>query len=135
MSFKSGYLSGLMLLLATMVVHAEVVDIAPDKIVSYLERQESVVVQFTSPDKGCKPCLAAYKDFDQFAEKNADRSTFVRVEWKPYYNFPKDVQEKYRLIAVPAQMCFHNGKKFDALMGLLGKVAKRRIEQFENACF
>ncbi len=127
--------AGLLVSSVAMTAQAEVVDVSPDKIVTYLESQNSAVVQFTSPDKGCKPCLAAYQDFDQFAEKNAQRSTFVRVEWKPYYNFPNDIRKKYRLIAVPAQMCFRDGKKADALMGLLGKVDKRRIEQFENACF
>ncbi len=128
-------LLGLLPLFAVITVRAGVVDVAPDKLVDYLGTQKSVVVQFTSPDKGCKPCLKSYKDFEQFAEKNAGRSAFVRVEWNPYHKIPMDIKKRFRILAMPAQMCFREEKKLDTLMGPLGKVSQRRLEQFEGACF
>lgn len=127
--------SGLFSLFLAMGVQAEIVNVAPDKVLDYLNSQENVIVQFTSPDKGCKPCLASYRDFEQFAEKNTGRSTFVRVEWKPYHKIPVDIRKRLRILAMPAQMCFHAGKKLDTLMGPLGKINQRRLDQFKDACF
>jgi hypothetical protein len=126
---------GMFLMLASHVVLAEVIDVDPNDLTEYLKAHKNVVVQFTSPDKGCRPCVMAYKPFDQFALKNAEQATFVRIEWKPYHKFPKIVRTTYRLMGVPAQLCFRDGKKVAMHMGPMGERDARKIERFERDCF
>ncbi len=121
--------------IVSVTVKAEVVEVMPDNLMDYLESHKDVVVQFTSPDRKCGHCRGADKAFDRFASKNSGHLSFVRVQWKPWYETPKVLRDRFRLIAMPAQICIRNGEKIRAYPGIMLEKDKDAIERFEKKCF
>lgn len=87
--------------------HVELVEASA--IQAYVQTHPHVVVQFTSPDAGCGPCVKAYAGFDAASAAHDDKVKFARVQWSPWVRFPKEI-ETYKLLAVPARLAFINGK-------------------------
>jgi thiol-disulfide isomerase/thioredoxin len=70
-----------------------------------------VVVQFTSSDQGCPPCVKSNPRFDTLAQVKGDQAHFWRLEWRPYgaiYDDPLAVQ--YGIRMVPTFITFKDGK-------------------------
>ena len=129
-------IAGLLMVIAATAVKAGVVeDVAPNKLMAYLETHDDVVLQFTSTDRECGYCTGADKAFERFAEKNAGRMSFVRVQWSPWQKTPEVLHGQFRIIAMPAQICIRNGKKVRAYPGIMLDKDKAALERFEKTCF
>ncbi len=128
-------IAGLLMAITAMVVKAEVVEVAPGNLLAYLETHKDVVVQFTSPDRKCGYCIGADKAFEQFAERNGGRVSYVRVQWSPWHKTPDALREKFRIIAMPEHICIRNGKKVRAYPGIMRNKDKGSIRRFEETCF
>lgn len=94
--------------------------VEPSAIEAFVQTNPRVVVQFTSPDTGCRPCIDAYAGFNAAADSHKGNVKFIRVQWSPWSQMPKEVA-KYNLLAVPARVAFLNGVVIHKLLGGAGE--------------
>lgn len=92
--------------------------IPPEAIESYLKNHSDVVVQFTSPDTNCSFCIAGFAPFNKAALTYGRRAKFVRVQWSPWQDVPKNIQALYQVNAVPVQYVVRNGRVVGRYFGL-----------------
>ncbi|ATQ77425.1 hypothetical protein CR152_25180 [Massilia violaceinigra] len=95
----------------TMAYAAKVIELKPTEVDAFLSKPGYVVLQLTSPDRGCKYCIGADKTFDQAAAESTDRNTvFARVQWPVWYKAPK-MGARIGIGGVPRQIVFKDGKE------------------------
>lgn len=105
---------------------ANVLDISPAQLPEFLSTNKDVVVQFTSPDNRCGYCTASAKQsFDVVSEHVGMGVKFIRVQWSPWFVFPKEVLS-LGINRVPAQGVFKDGKGRYLITGAI-KNPKRLI--------
>jgi hypothetical protein len=85
--------------------------LSPAAVAAYIQSHPDVLVQFTSPDARCRYCVEAYQGFDAAARAYGRAIKFVRVEWTPWNQFPKEVEALYGGGFVPAQIAYRSGKE------------------------
>lgn len=85
--------------------------VAPAAVAAYIQSHPDVLVQFTSPDARCRYCVETYQGFDAAARAYGRAIKFVRVEWTPWNQFPKEVEALYGGGFVPAQISYRSGKE------------------------
>ena len=89
---------------------ANVLDISPAQLPGFLNTNKDVVVQFTSPDKRCGYCTeSAKQSFDVVSEHVGMGVKFIRVQWSPWFVFPKEILS-LGIRGIPAQGVFKDGK-------------------------
>ena len=89
---------------------AHVLDLSPAQLPGFLNTNKDVVVQFTSPDKRCGYCTTSAKQsFDVVSERVGMGVKFIRVQWSPWFVFPKEVLS-LGIRKIPAQGVFKDGK-------------------------
>jgi hypothetical protein len=87
-----------------------VAELKPEELAGFVAAHPLAIVQFTSPDRHCGPCLAASRTFDQVAaESTIPDLFFARVQWTPWERFP-DFRPLTKLHSIPAQVVFSSGK-------------------------
>ena len=95
----------------TMAYAAKVTELRPTEVDAFLSRPGFVVVQLTSPDRGCKYCIGADKTFDQAAaESTAPDTVFARVQWPVWHKAP-NLGSRIGIGGVPRQIVFKDGKE------------------------
>lgn len=112
---------------------AKVTELKPTEVDAFLSRPGYVVVQLTSPDRGCKYCIGADRTFDQAAaESTAPNTVFARVQW-PVWHKPPNLGTRLDAGGVPRQIVFKDGKEQrhaggrpDSAAALLANIEKIR---------
>ncbi|HEX8612842.1 MAG TPA: thioredoxin family protein [Telluria sp.] len=95
----------------SMAFAAKVTELTPAEVDAFLSRPGYVVVQLTSPDRGCKYCIGADKTFDQAAAgSTAPDTVFARVQW-PVWHKPPNLDKRLDTGGVPRQIVFKDGKE------------------------
>lgn len=108
----------------------QVEDIAPADLAAYIQTHPNVVVQFTSPDRGCGFCVdGSFEAFDASAAAASGNIRFARVQWSPWNNFPKEIE---RIIggSVPIHINFKSGQAKGRYAGTIGSSANQ--EKFQR---
>ncbi|PTD95208.1 thioredoxin family protein [Pseudothauera lacus] len=96
---------------------SDVVELQPGELSEFVSRHGRVVVQFTSPDRGCSYCIGADTSFDAVAALNQDDTlVFARVQWSPWRPFPSS-ELGYELYGIPQQIVFRDGHPFGQVSG------------------
>ena len=95
---------------------AEVVDIPPNQLTSYLQSHSEVVVLFTSPDRGCDYCIGAEGPFRIVSRKVGASVSFVRVQWAPWLKLPPEIRA-LGVNGIPSQFAYIHAKRVDILPG------------------
>lgn len=112
---------------------APVTDLKPQELAAYLAAHETVVVQFTSPDRKCRYCLGAADAYARAVAPAKDPSVkFARVQWPVWHKFP-DFGKVEKPFGLPEQLIYSksevigsvNGKPGDARV-FLAKVQQAR---------
>lgn len=100
-------------------VPASPVDVlAPAAVAAYIQSHPDVLVQLTSPDARCRYCVEAYPGFDAAARAYGRAIKFVRVEWSPWNQFPKEILPLHDGY-VPVQIAYRAGKETGRIDGSL----------------
>lgn len=95
----------------TLAFAARVTELKPTEVDAFLSRPGYVVVQLTSPDRGCTYCIGADKTFDQAAaDSTAPDTVFARVQW-PLWHKPPALGTRLDAGGVPRQVVFKDGKE------------------------
>lgn len=95
----------------TMAYAAKVTELKPTEVDAFLSRPGYVVVQLTSPDRGCTYCIGADRTFDQAAaESSAPDTVFARVQWPLWHKAP-NLGSRIGTGGVPRQIVFKDGKE------------------------
>ncbi|NHZ93676.1 hypothetical protein F2P45_32455 [Massilia sp. CCM 8733] len=95
----------------TVAFAAKVTELKPTEVDAFLARPGYVVVQLTSPDRGCKYCIGADQTFDQAAaESTAPNTVFARVQWPVWHKAP-NLGSRVGTGGVPRQIVFKDGKE------------------------
>lgn len=77
-----------------------------------------VVVQWSSFDAHCQPCIQANPVYDRFAAQHAGKATFVRVMPHPWTAISNDpVARRHGVTAVPVAVAFVDGQPVRRLFG------------------
>lgn len=86
---------------------------------AFLARNDTVVVQFTSPDPKCRYCIGADRAFDKAVAPARDAKVrYVRVQWPVWHKFP-DFGKLPKPIGLPEQMVFRRGTAIGTVGGRL----------------
>jgi len=109
---------------------ARVQEVRMQDLPAFLTRNDTVVVQFTSPDPKCRYCIGADKAFDNAVAPARDpKIRYVRVQWPVWHKFP-DFGKLPKPIGLPEQMVFRRGTaigsvggRIEDTSGFLAKVA------------
>jgi hypothetical protein len=109
--------------------NAQVVDITPDQLDSYVKRHQLVILQLTSPDKKCGYCIGTAETFDSAEKllkdgqfKGRSDFVFVRIQWSPWRAFPTNMPPWVTLYGVPEHQVIIDGKKVQPPVGVsMGK--------------
>jgi hypothetical protein len=98
-------------LLCTTALAAKVNELQPAEVDAFLSRPGYVVVQLTSPDRGCTYCIGADRTFDQAAAaSSAPDTVFARVQWPVWHKAP-DMGARIGSGGLPRQIVFKDGKE------------------------
>lgn len=98
---------------------ARVQEVRMQDLPAFLARNDTVVVQFTSPDPKCRFCIGADKAFDTAVAPARDpKVQYVRVQWPVWHKFP-DFGKLPKPIGLPEQMVFRRGTAIGAVSGRL----------------
>lgn len=66
-----------------------VVELQPSEVAPFIRQNPKVVVQFTSPDRGCGYCIGADKTFTEgVTQLGMDGWKYVRVQWPRWRDMP-----------------------------------------------
>jgi len=125
------FLAALGGIVAAPVHAARVQEVRMQDLPAFLAKNDTVVVQFTSPDPKCRYCIGADKAFDAAVAPARDaRVKYVRVQWPVWHKFP-DFGKLTKPIGLPEQMVFRRGTAIGTVSGrlhgdsdLLAKVAQ-----------
>ncbi|WP_114970025.1 thioredoxin domain-containing protein [Rhodoferax ferrireducens] len=118
--------------IATAVVPGRGIDVvAPAAFATYIQSHPDVLVQFTSPDRGCTYCVdGSFEAFNTIASTHATKSIqFARVQWSPWHTFPKGLQPT-TIYGIPTQILFRNGQSKDRFEGNIG--SPERLQKFRT---
>lgn len=84
---------------------------------AFLAANDTVVVQFTSPDRKCRYCIGADSLFDRAAAPSRDPGIkFARVQWPVWHQFP-DFGNIHKPIGLPEQLVFRRGQPIGTVSG------------------
>ncbi len=122
-SLRTGFLLAAVLAgaVATSAHAARVQELRMQNLAAYLAKNETVVVQFTSPDPKCRYCIGADKAFDKAVAPASDpKVKYVRVQWPVWYKFP-DFGSIQKPIGLPEQMVFQRGRAIGTITGRLDR--------------
>lgn len=77
------------------------------------------VVEITSYDPWCMPCIDLNKTIDNLAINNPGDITISRLSENPYENQDKKIMDKYNIIGVPSTLIFYDDKLIFKLTGVM----------------
>jgi len=98
---------------------ARVQEVSMRDLPAFLAKNDTVVVQFTSPDPKCRYCIGADKAYDSAVAPARDaRVKYVRVQWPVWYKFP-DFGKLPKPLGLPEQMVYRRGKAIGTVGGRL----------------
>jgi hypothetical protein len=104
-------------LLLTQAQAATVVELKPEELAGFVKQHPLVVLQLTSPDKGCGFCVGADQVFDQAANLSKDKSqVFARIQWSPWRNMP-DFSPLIVVFGIPTHFVLKDGVKLGEISG------------------
>lgn len=102
---------------------ATVTEMKPAEVAAFVARHGTVVLQVTSPDRGCGFCVGADKAFDRVAAGSAHGElAFGRVQHAPWQAFPREIRA-LDVRAVPMQLVYRDGKQMGTIGGKPGDPA------------
>ena len=108
------------LLTSHAVQAAPVKDLKPQELAAYLAAHETVVVQFTSPDRKCKYCPGAAEAYARAVAPAKDPSVkFARVQWPVWHKFP-DFGKIEKPFGLPEQLIYLKGEVIGSVNGKPG---------------
>jgi hypothetical protein len=86
-----------------------VIELQPSEVSAFVQQNPKVVVQFTSPDKGCGFCVGADKLFTEgVAQSGKDGWKYVRVQW-PRWNQMPEFAPPVKVYGVPDHQVYEGG--------------------------
>jgi hypothetical protein len=106
-------------------------DLKPQELAAYLAAHETVVVQFTSPDRKCRYCLGAAEAYARAVAPAKDPSVkFARVQWPVWHKFP-DFGKVEKPFGVPEQLIYSKGEVIGSVSGKPGdaRVFLAKVQQ------
>ena len=96
---------------------ASVQELKVQDLAAFLAANDTVVVQFTSPDRKCRYCIGADKLFDRAAAPSRDPGIkFARVQWPIWHQFP-DFGKIHKPLGLPEQLVFRRGQAIGTVSG------------------
>jgi hypothetical protein len=118
------------------IAERTVTELQPSEVAAFVQKNPKVVVQFTSPDKGCRFCVGADKLFtDGVAQSGKDGWKYVRVQWPRWSQIP-EFAPPVKVSGVPDHQVYEGGlykgsgggrgKSAEALMATIDKVGVPR---------
>jgi len=106
-------------IVATSAHAARVQEVSMRDLPAFLAKNDTVVVQFTSPDPKCRYCIGADKAYDNAVAPARDpKVKYVRVQWPVWYKFP-DFGKLPKPLGLPEQMVFRRGTAIGTVSGRL----------------
>jgi thiol-disulfide isomerase/thioredoxin len=95
-------------------------NIPPEALAARISSQQGyLVVNLTSTDSKCRPCIGGNTKFAASA-KAAPTGTWVQVAWTPWNQFPETLLpllRKHGIQGIPARLVFDNGVLIDKVVG------------------
>ena len=86
-----------------------VVDLQPLEVAPFIRHNPKVVVQFTSPDRGCGYCIGADKTFTEgVTQLGMDGWKYVRVQWPRWREIPT-FDDPVKVSGVPDHQVYLDG--------------------------
>lgn len=108
-----------------------VTDLQPSELGAFVQQHPQVVVQFTSPDKGCGYCIGADKLFtDGVAQSGKEGWKYVRVQW-PRWNQMPTFAAPVKVWGVPDHQVYEGGA-YKGSAGGRGKDAAALMASIAN---
>jgi hypothetical protein len=115
------------------IAASPVIELAASDIPEFIAKYPYSVIQFTSPDPNCTYCVGAETPFDAVSTSRFSQPVvFARVKWSaPWKKFPV-FTAPLKVLGIPEQKFFKNGKEVDALMGIIKDTAvlNKAVEAF-----
>jgi len=107
----------LLVLLFAQAQAATVVELKAEQLADFVKQYPHVILQLTSPDKGCGFCVGADQVFDQAAHLSKDKSqVFARIQWSPWRKMP-DLSPLIGVFGIPTHFVIKNGVNLGQLSG------------------
>lgn len=96
---------------------ARVQEVRIQDLAAFLAKNDTVVVQFTSPDRKCRYCIGADKAFDAAVAPASDPAIkYARVQWPVWHKFP-DFGTIQKPLGLPETLVFRRSQAIGSLMG------------------
>lgn len=90
--------------------------------------KDTIILQFTSFDPNCRPCIEANIVFEALAAKYGARARFIRVHYEPWTSIQAaPIAGEHKLIAVPTVLLFQGGKEQRRVAGHQPERAMERL--------